>query len=262
MIDAYLTELRYSLVKLAPTDVDDIVDEVEDHLLTALSVAIANGIEQDRAEAEVLATFGSAGLVARVFAEEAKRGAAVSTSVTRRAGVAAMASVAFLAVGQTGSHLTSRGFVHGIFLAILSAGFPMLAYGMWGLRRRHGGLGTIGRVAFWWFVASPVLAAPAMYGAPIVLAIEWLLIMTMLGIGMIRARVLPAPAVALFTMSPLAAIAIALGLSLASRDAGPWFLSLLAPVAAGFVWLGWAMSREPALDTRDVVHSFPPFTTA
>lgn len=163
--------------------------------------------------------------------------------------MAAPASVALIVVGQAGNHLTSRGVVHGMFLMLLAAGFPLLAFALWGLRRRHGGLGTVGRVAFWWFVASPFLAVPAMYAAPLVLALEWLLIMTMLGVGMYRAQVLPAPAVVLFTMSPLIAVVVVLGMSAASLDAGPWFLTLLAPVALGFVWLGWAMSREPALDT-------------
>ena len=255
VIDAYLTELRYSLDKL--DDADDIVDEAADHLYLALDRLVSHGVAVADAEAQALARFGSASLIAKVFAEEAKRGGAVSTTLTKRAGVAAMATVPLLAVGQAGNVLTSRGAVHAGFLVMMAAGFAALAVGLWGIRRRHGGLGKLGRVAFWWFVISPALAAPGMYAAPMILAVEWLLIMSLLGVGMIRARVLPTPAVVLFTMSPLVAIAVVVAMSAAGLDAGPWFLTLLAPVAAGYLWLGWAMSREPALDTRPGEHAGP-----
>lgn len=248
VIEAYLTELRYSVARLP--DADDIVDEAADHLYAAVRRLADDGVPMPDAEAQVLGRFGSAALVARVFAEEAKRGSAVSTSLTRRAGAAAAASVVLLAVGQTGNHLTSRGALHGAFLLLMAAGFAAFAAGLWGVRRRHGGLGTIGRVAFWWFVAAPFIAAPFTYASPLVLAVEWLLIMSLLGVGMLRARVLPAPAVTMFTMSPLFALGVVAVMLLAGLDAGPWFLSLLAPVALGYAWLGWAMSREPALDVR------------
>jgi len=260
VIEGYLTELRYSLANLPQAD--EIVDEAADHLFTSAAAAIAGGVEPTVAEAQVVARFGSASLVARVFAEEFKRGSAVSTSSTRRAGVAAMVSVVLLVVGQAGNHLTSRGLVHAAFLALVTAGFPALGVGLWGLRRRHGGLGTAGRIAFWWFVLSPVLAAPFLYAAPLVLAGEWLLIMSLLGIAMLRARVLPAPAVALFTMSPGLALVVILGMSAAHLDAGPWFLTLLAPVALGFVWLGWAMWQEPALDNIEKTANAGPLRVA
>ena len=262
VIAAYLTELRFSLDKLPATEVDAILDEAADHLSSAREAALASGADETSVDAEVLARFGSAALVAKVFAEEAKRGSAISTSVTRRAGMAAVASVGLLAVGQAGNHLTSRGLVHGAFLAILTAGLGALVFGLYGLRRRHGGLGGAGRVAFWSFLASPFVAAPALYAAPLVLAAEWLLIMTLLGVGMLRARVLPRAAVLLFTMSPVGAVAIALALTAASLDAGPWFLTLLSPVAIGYAWLGWAMAQEPALDTRAGRSTIPPLTTA
>lgn len=250
MIEAYLTELRYSVDKLA--DAEDIVEEAADHLYTALDRLMAGGVAAADAEAQVLARFGSASLVASVFAEEAKRGGAVSTTLTRRAGIAAMATVPLLLFGGIGNELVpaSRGPIHGVFVTMVVAGFATFAVGLWGLRRRHGGLGTIGRVAFWCFLVSPVLALPAGYGALLALVIEWLLIMSLLGVGMIRARVLPVPAVALFTMSPLVAVAIAGGTTLAGVDAAKFSMVLLAPVAIGFTWLGWAMSREPALDVR------------
>ncbi|HVM08871.1 MAG TPA: hypothetical protein VM345_10425 [Acidimicrobiales bacterium] len=250
MIEAYLTELRRSVDKLA--DADDIVDEAADHLYTAFDRLIASGLAAGDAEAHVVARFGSASLVAKVFAEEAKRGGAVSTTLTRRAGMTAMATVPLFIIGGIGNELVpaGRGPVHAAFVTMIVAGFAAFAVGLWGLRRRHGGLGRVGRVAFWWFVLSPGLALPAGYGALVVLVAEWLLIMSLLGVGMIRARVLPAAAVGLFTMSPVVALAIAGGATIAGIDAAEYFMVLLAPVALGFTWLGWAMSREPALDVR------------
>jgi hypothetical protein len=247
VIDAYLAELRYSVAKLP--DADDIVDEAADHLATAVGLLLAAGVPKAEAEAQALGRFGSAQLVSKVFAEEAKRGAAVSTSLTRRAGLAAMVSVPLIVIGQAGNDPAGRGAVHGLFLGLLTAGIAALVVGLWGLRRRHGGLGTIGRVAFWWFVASPFLAAPFAYGAAFALGVQWLAIMVLLGVGMIRARVLPIPAVVLFALSPLVAIVISLATP-ALVDSGRWWPVLLSPALVGFVWLGWAMWREPALDVR------------
>jgi hypothetical protein len=130
----------------------------------------------------------------------------------------------------------------------MTAGFVAFAVGLWGIRRRHGGLGMIGRVGFWGFVAAPFIAAPFLYFAPLVLAAQLLLIMSLLGLGMIHARILPVPAVVLFTLSPVFMLVV-IGASIAAGiDAGPWFLALLGPVGAGYVWLGWAMWHEPALD--------------
>jgi hypothetical protein len=258
LIDAYLTELAYSVAKLP--DAEDIIAESADHLLISVDRLVHGGMERPAAEAEALARYGSAAVVARVFMEEAKRGSAVSTSLTRRSGVAAMAAVALLAVGQTGNHLTTDGFVHAASLVLMTAGFLALAVGLWGIRRRHGGLGVVGRVAFWGFVAAPFIAAPFVYFGPFVWAAELLLIMSLLGLGMIRARVLPVPAVALFTLSPIFMLAV-IGVCIAAGlDAGPGFLALLAPVGAGYAWLGWAMWREPALDLHRETRGASPVT--
>lgn len=250
MIDAYLAELRYSVDKLE--NAKDIVDEAADHLYTAFDRLLADGVAAADAETLALTRFGSAPLVASVFAEEAKRGGAVSTTLTKRAGIAAMAAVPMLLLGGIGNAQipASRGPVHGVFVAMIVAGFAAFAVGMWGLRRRHGGLGRVGRVAFWWFMAAPLLSLAGGYGALLFLIVQWLLIMSLIGVGMIRARVLPVPAVVLFTMSPLVALAIAGGTTLAGIDAAEFSMILLVPVAIGFIWLGWAMSREPALDMR------------
>jgi hypothetical protein len=238
LIDAYLTELRSSVSDL--DDADEIVDEAADHLACAVEAGLA--------PEEVLTRFGSAQLVARVFAEEAKRGAAVSTTLTRRAGVSAVVSVALITVGEAGNEIVARGALHGLAVATILAGFVAFFVGLWGIRRRHGGLGRIGQIAFWWFIISPLLAAPAMYGAGGVLAVEWLLIMSLVGVGVLRAAILPRSAVVLFTMSPLVAVAIALGMSVAGVNHTNWSYALAAPAGVGYALLGRALSREPALD--------------
>lgn len=257
VIAAYLTELRYSVGRLG--DADDIVDEASDHLHAAVDALVAGGTARVDAEHQALARFGSASLVARVFAEEARRGAAVSTSLTRRAGAAAIASVVLIGVGEAGNEMIRRGAFHGVAVAMIVAGFALFAVALWGLRRRHGGLGSIGRIAFWWFVLSPLLALPGGYAAGWILLAEWLLILSVLGVGMIRAGILPTPAVVLSTITPFAAVTVALALSVAGIDLGNWAYSFAAPAGVGCVWLGWAMLREPALDVHQ---SDEPFARA
>lgn len=248
LIAAYLTELRYSAARLA--DIDDIVAEAEDHLLAGVEAAMARGSSPADAEADALARFGSAPLVARVFIEEEKRGGAVSTRFTRRAGLAAMLAPVFMTIGALGNEAVpaSDGALHGVFVMLLVAAFGAFTIAMWGLRQRHGGLGGFGRAAFWLFVASPVIAAPFMWGAAVAFAFVQLVVVALLGIGMIRARILPVPAVGLFTIAPVATIVTAAALGAAGvGDA------LVVPVGAagfamGLVWVGWAMWREPPLD--------------
>ena len=77
-----------------------------------------------------------------------------------------------------------------------------------------------------------------------------LLVVTLLGIGMIRARVLPVPAVALFTLAPAATVAVAALLTVMGLDAARYAPIGVVAFAVGFAWVGWAMWREPALDLR------------
>lgn len=249
LIEAYLNELRFSLAKLA--DRDDLVDEVADHLYTARERLVRKGVAMAEAESQALGQFGSAALVSKVYAEEEKRGGAVSTTTTRRAGLAALAAAPLVAIGQAGNELVPRGFVHGVALVTLTAGIAAFVYALWGLRRRHGGLGRLGQVTFWWFVASPFIAAPFLWGAPFALAVQWLFISGLLGSAMLSARILPRPAVAMFTVWPVAMPFVVLAMSAAGYDIGAWFLTFFAPIAVGLMWLGWSMWNEPALDVGD-----------
>jgi len=248
LIAAYLAELRYSLTRLP--DADEIAAEAEDHLFSTADALVAAGRPRPQAETEALARFGSASLVARVFVEESKRGGAVSTRLTRRAGAAAMLAPLFVAVGQAGNLTIDRGTGHGAGVALIVAGFAAFAFALWGVRRRHGGLAGWGRAAFWLFVASPFIAFPFGWGAGGALVVVQLLVVTLLGIGMIRARVLPVPAVALFTLAPAATVAVAALLTVMGLDAARYAPIGVVAFAVGFAWVGWAMWREPALDLR------------
>lgn len=250
LIAAFLTEFRYSASRLA--DIDDVVAEVEDHLLASVETGIARGSSPAKAEAEALARFGSAPLVARVFIEEAKRGGAVSTRLTRRAGLAAMLAPLVAVIGAIGNEAVpaSEGSLHGVFVVLLVAAFGVFAFAMWGVRQRHGGLGVWGRAAFWLFVASPVIVLPFGWGAGAAFAVVQLAVVALLGIGMIRARILPVPAVGLFTLAPALTIVMAAALTAAGVDAALYAPVGLAASAVGLAWVGWAMRREPALDVH------------
>src|SRR5687767_7126537 len=204
LIAAYLNELKFSVAKL--DDGDDIVAESMDHLETTVERLVAGGRSRPEAEAQALARFGSAALVSRVFIEEAKRGGAVSTRITRLGGLAAMLAPLLAIAGEVGNLTIKRGVMHGGAIALLVSGFVVFAFSLWALRTRHGGLGGVGRVAFWLFVASPFISAPFMWFAGVVFFLVQLVVVTLLGVGMLRARVLPRVPVALFSFAPVATV--------------------------------------------------------
>jgi len=144
LIAAYLRELGYSVARLP--DADDIVAEAEDHLYETAERLVGDGRSRAEAEATAVARFGSAELVARTCVTEAKRGAAVPTTRTRTAGLAALLTPVLLVVGQylNVNIPSDRGPVHGIGVALLVGTIPAFLYGLWGLRARHGGLGRLG----------------------------------------------------------------------------------------------------------------------
>lgn len=250
LIAAYLSELRYSVARLA--DVDDIVVEAEDHLLASVDSAVANGASRVEAEALALARFGSAPLVARVFNEEANRGGAVSTRITRQAGFAAMLVPLLVVIGQFGNLAIDNGALHGVAVAVLGVALACFAFAVWGMRKRHGGLGRWGRVAFWLFIASPFIAAPFTWQAGAAFLAVQLVVVTLLGIGMIRARILPVLAVGFFTLAPAATLLTAIAISLTVKgDTDQYVFTAGAMVMAlGLALVGLAMWREPALDAR------------
>ena len=248
LISAYLVQLRESASDLA--DVEDVVSEAEDHLRTEVELALARGVLAGTAEVEALGRFGDAMVVARMHLEEAKRGGAVSTQLTRRAGLAAIVAPPLAVVGAVLNFTFERGILHGAGAAAMTVAFPLLAFALWGLRARHGGLGAYGRAALWIFVLSPFVSIPFTWYAVFVFAPLQMIVIALLGLGMLQAHVLPAPAVAMFTLAPVVTlIASALTVPLGLRPIVFLPAGALA-FAVGLVWVGMVLWREPALDAR------------
>ena len=248
LIAAYLVELRYSVANL--DDVDDIVAEAEDHLLTATEAGVARGLSETDAEAEALARFGSAALVSRVCIEEAKRGGAVSTQLTRRAGVAAMIAPPLAAIGEIGNEATGRTPLHGAFVMLLTLSLCTCAVAPGGSAAATAGSGAGAVPRSGCSSRRRSSSAPFGWGAGLAFGAVQIVVVTLLGIGMIRARILPVPAVALFTLAPACTfIGVAL-FGAAELDMVPPAVLGAAAVALGLMWVGWVMWREPALDVR------------
>ncbi len=264
MIAAYLARLRRATSGLE--DGDDIVAEAEDHLVSAVEAGIARGLGREEAEAEALRRYGDAAAVGQSFVEEAKRGGAVSTTLTRAAGAAAMVAVPAGALAALGVAVTSGALQDGL-LVLLGAAFAALGFGLWGARVRHSGLGWWGRAASVVFVAAPFVAFAGPWRTAPALAVLLSVAAVLAGVGMLRAAILPRAALWAFTLAPPVTVAAALAWDLAAgpgagRDLG-WLVTSpgspeiravvlvgLATVGAATFWMGWAMWREPALDAR------------
>jgi hypothetical protein len=246
LIMAYLRELHFSVARLP--DADAIVEESEDHLLEAAEQLTRAGRTHAEAEAEAVARFGSAELVARVCLTEAKRGVAVPTTRTRYAGLALAIAPVALVAGAIGNVAVRRGSVHGLAVMLMVAAFPLFVYGLWGLRTRHGGLGRIGRVAFVLAAVSPILSYAALYGAAYLLALLLSIVVIMFVVEMLRASVLPVVPLVFMAAGPVAFVVVAIGLAIANAEAGQALFLPLALTGVGLVWLGWILWREPAVD--------------
>jgi hypothetical protein len=238
LIAAYLVELRMSVADLP--DAEEIVAEAQDHLLEAAG---------RYGEHQALARFGTPSLVSATFITEARKGAAVPTTFTRRAGLVAALSPVLLVVGALGNELTGRGAAHGGAVIAEAAAFPAVLIGIVGLSRRHGGLGRLGRLAMCAFVVAPVFSILMPWMGIAFTGTLWTLAFALMGIAMLRAAVLPRLPVVLFGFSAAATIAVAAVVTAAGGDAGFFWVVPLALQFAGFVWLGWTMWREEALAT-------------
>lgn len=238
LIDAYLVELRHSVRALA--DADDIVDEAADHLIEAA---------ERYGELEALARFGTPNLVAATFHKEAGKGAAVPTTFTKRAGLIAALSPVLLVLGAIGNAATGRGPAHGGAVLVEVAALPAVLIGIWGLSRRHGGLGLLGRLAVYAIFAGIPLAVVMPWMGIAFIGVLWTIAFALLGVAMLRAALMPRLPVALFGFSALATIAAAAVVTALGRDAGFFWVAPLGLQFAGFVWLGWLMWREDVLAT-------------
>jgi hypothetical protein len=247
LIGAYLRELRASVAHLR--DADDMVAEAEDHLRETAE-RLRDGRTEAEAAAEAIARFGSATYVARVCTTEAKRGAAVPTRRTCFAGLALFLAPVLLVGGTIGNYSTGKTWVHGLLVFISALSLPAFIVGLWGLRRRHGGLGRVGLIAF--FVA--LVAAPVSmffyFGLALFPALLALVILVF-AIEMLRARILPVAPLVLLGIVPV--LGFVLLVILAAMEAELYVLGLaMVPTFAALMWLGWYQWREPAVDRSGV----------
>jgi hypothetical protein len=106
LIDTYVESMRRSL--RWRRDVDDVIDEIEDHLRERVGRLVASGVAPGEAQRQTLARFGDLATVSRSFAQAPTGGLAVPTRATRTAGLVGLgASVAWVAAivgGAAGGH--------------------------------------------------------------------------------------------------------------------------------------------------------------
>lgn len=251
LIAAYLRELRFSVARLP--DADEIVAEAEDHLLEAVEHLQGRDRRSPaEAEAEALARFGSAELVARICVAESKRGAAVPTRRTRLAGLALFAAPIALVLGHIGNVSTDKdNALHGPAVFVEAMALPLLLFGLWGLRNRHGGLGRAGTAAF---VLALVSVPVGFGGYPGFFAALGLLscALVLFSVTLLRARVLPVFPIIMLGLGPLvgSVLMVTAWAIQDDADAANGLLVTIGFVAVAAAWLGWAMWREPAVDRR------------
>jgi hypothetical protein len=248
LIQAYLVELRLSVADLP--DAEEIVAEAEDHLLEA---ATRHG------EQEALARFGTPSLVSATFIKEARKGAAVATTFTKRAGLAAAASPLFLVLGALANEATGRGAAHGLAVFFEALAAPAVVWGLLGLSARHGGFGLPGRLALFCIFVSLLVSLAMPWSGIVVGVVLWGVAFALVGVLMLRAAVLPRLAVVLMGFSGAAWVPVAIAITATGGDAGGTIsLAPLVGTFGGFSWLGWAMWREEPLPTPGP----PPWATA
>lgn len=152
LIHDYVETLRWSLRR--HRDVDRLAEEVEDHLRTSARRWRDLGWDASAAEQHALASFGDADALALSYVHERRRGLAVPTPETRRAGLLLVAGGGAWLIGLVAlmvSGVVSRGrpwegtpqVVYAAGAWTLLLGGIVLWIGLLGVLRRHGGGGPL-----------------------------------------------------------------------------------------------------------------------
>jgi hypothetical protein len=159
LIDGYLDSMRSSI--RWRRDLDDVIAEIEDHLISATEKFEARGSDRVNAQLRTLDEFGDPKVLAVAFASTPTGGITVPTPFTNSAGafaivsavawiigLAAMAVAAGLpdATGVDPDQFVANGqtiFFIIATMALLAAGGLMFVT-MIGLYQRHGSLGLLG----------------------------------------------------------------------------------------------------------------------
>lgn len=149
LIEAYLVGLRRRLAWRP--DLDDVLAEAEDHLLSAIERLIADGAADEPAQQEVLGRFGDSTTVAAAFAATSRGGLAMPTKFTKWSGVAAMIAagmwITSAALWLIDELLTpSDDALGNLKLATLISAAALTVVVVVGMNRRHGGLGALGTI--------------------------------------------------------------------------------------------------------------------
>ncbi|MGI9584777.1 MAG: hypothetical protein ACR2N7_04235 [Acidimicrobiia bacterium] len=190
LIDGYLESLRSSIRWCS--DLEDVIAEVEDHLISATERFEARGTERMAAQQRTLDEFGDPKVLAVAFASTPTGGIAVPTTFTRTAGLLAILSaiawiIGLIAVAISAGLPDRNGdptqfiassqtvaFMIGAFS--LLAGGLLMVVAMIGLYRRHGSLGILGIGG---------LAITSLGVATLLIAWAFALWMTLIGLGVL-----------------------------------------------------------------------------
>jgi hypothetical protein len=268
VIDRYLSELEREVRWFR--DAEEIIEEVADHLLEAVAVHTRRGLDRIAAQKRALTEFGDPTLVGRAFASTRSGGIAMPTEFTRRSGVALVAS-SFLWLVALGfiywSDVADRtrpweGLPMALYLigtfTLIAAG-ALLAIGILGINRRHGGaLGNTGRLAFWIAALTGVTA----FGSW-----AWGVWLTLFGIGAIvlaiavhRSEIAPRTAGLLVGIGGGLAAGAAWVFQLTSETVSlgsgaftAWIFAGLVIYSVGLASLGMWLKTEEPVDQPDPI---------
>jgi hypothetical protein len=161
LIDGYLESMRASI--RWRRDLDDVIAEIEDHLISATERFEARGSDRVNAQQRTLDEFGDPKVLAVAFASTPTGGIAVPTTFTKSAGMVAVVSAAAWIIGLVAVAIAAglpdatgtdpdQFVANGQTIFFIVGSTSMLAAGvlmfvtMIGLYRRHGSLGILGIV--------------------------------------------------------------------------------------------------------------------
>jgi hypothetical protein len=161
LIDGYLESMRASI--RWRRDLDDVIAEIEDHLISATERFEARGSDRVNAQQRTLDEFGDPKVLAVAFASTPTGGIAVPTRFTKSAGMVAVVSAAAWIIGLVAVAIAAglpdatgtdpdQFVANGQTIFFIVGSTSMLAAGvlmfvtMIGLYRRHGSLGILGIV--------------------------------------------------------------------------------------------------------------------
>lgn len=108
LIDRYVADLRRQI--RWRSDVDDVVDEVHDHLRETAANLRVTGVDEREAQQRTLARFGDPDIIHRVFSVAPSGGVVMPTAFTRSAG-----AVAIVAAGLWAAAAVLKWWESGLF---------------------------------------------------------------------------------------------------------------------------------------------------